>query len=335
MSDSREGPPEQWLLLIHQIPPKPDYLRVKIGRRLQRVGAVAVKNSVYALPDGEQSLEDLQWIRTEIIDGGGDASICRAEFIDGLTGEGIRQIFRDARDADYAAIASAARELWAAASREPGRGAGRARGKPDEELARLRRRFATVAAIDYFDSPERSAATEALDILEAELEPDRTKPGPARSARASRAEFAGRMWVTRRNVYVDRMASAWFIRRFVDPDARFSFVVEEGYRPARGEVRFDMFEGDFTHEGDRCTFEVLVHRFMPDAPALTALAEVVHDIDLKDEKFGREEAAGIERVVAGIARASASDEDRVERARQLFDELYAGFEQHPSSSATR
>jgi hypothetical protein len=324
MSSKRDDASEEWLLLIHQIPPKPDYLRVKIGRRLQRVGAVAVKNSVYALPDRDQSLEDFQWIRTEIIDGGGDASICRAEFVDGLSGDAIRQIFRDARDADFASIATTARELWAAA-RGSSRAAGRASGKPDEDLARLRRRFATVAAIDYFEAPERAAAKEALDVLEAELEPDRVPPGSPRSARMSRAEYAGRTWVTRRNVYVDRMASAWFIRRFVDPDARFSFVPEGAYRPARGEVRFDMFEGEFTHEGDRCTFEVMVERFMPNAPGLCALAEVIHDIDLKDEKFGREEAPGIARVVAGIARAHARDEDRVERSGQLFDELYAAF----------
>ena len=325
MTAKRDGAPDQWLLLIHQIPPKPDYLRVKIGRRLQRVGAVAVKNSVYALPDSEQSLEDFQWVRAEIVDGGGDASICRAEFVDGLTGDAIRQIFREARDADFASIATAARELWAAA-RSASRTEG-ARGRPDDELTKLRRRFAAVAAIDYFDSPGRAAAREAIEILEAEREPERAGPASARSPRMSRAEYTGRTWVTRRNVFVDRMASAWLIRRFIDPDARFRFVAEEGYRPARGEVRFDMFEGEFTHEGDRCTFEVLADRFMPNAPGLRALAEVVHDIDLRDDKFGHEETAGIERVIAGIARSAADDEARIERSRQLFDELYAAFSQ--------
>src|SRR5215216_4068507 len=136
---------ERWLLLIHQIPPKPDYLRVKIGRRLQRVGAVAVKNSVYALPDGDQAVEDLQWIRREVVDGGGDASVCRASFIDGLTDDQLRDVFRAARDADYEEIAEAARALRSAArarQQEPG---GR---RDDEDLARLRRRFAAVAAID-------------------------------------------------------------------------------------------------------------------------------------------------------------------------------------------
>jgi len=322
VSGQRPTVPDRWLLLIHQIPPKPDYLRVKVGRRLQRVGAVAVKNSVYALPDSEQSLEDFQWVRAEIVDGGGDASICRAEFVDGLTGDGIRQIFRTARDADFAAIATAARDRWAAARARPRDATG---ARPDDELTKLRRRFAAVAAIDYFESAERLAAKEAIEILEAELEPDRVISTSARAPRMSRADYTGRTWVTRRNVFVDRMASAWLIRRFIDPDARFRFVADEGYRPARGEVRFDMFDGEFTHEGDRCTFEALVDRFMPNAVALRTLGEVIHDIDLKDDKFAREEAAGIERVIAGIARAYADDDERIERSRQLFDELYAAF----------
>jgi hypothetical protein len=321
----------RWLLLIHQIPPKPDYLRVKIGRRLQRVGAVPVKNSVYVLPDADQSFEDFQWIRTEIIDGGGDASICRAEFVDGLTADEIRQLFRSARDDDFAAIAASARELWSSA-RSASRSASRPRSRPDEDLARLRRRFAAVAAIDFFEAPERAAAREALDILEAELEPERSARTSTLAARASRADYRGRTWVTRQNVYVDRMASAWLIRRFIDPDARFAFVREEGYRPARGEVRFDMYEGEFTHEGDQCTFEVLVARFMPNDPALRSIAEVVHDIDLKDGKFGREEAPGIERVVAGIAGAYADDAARIERGRQLFDELHAVFSRESSAT---
>ena len=323
MSAKQDTEP-RWLLLIHQIPPKPDYLRVKIGRRLQRVGAVPVKNSVYVLPDGEQAFEDFQWIRTEIMDGGGDASICRAQFIDGLTSDEIRNLFRAARGEDYAAVAAAARELWSRA-RSTAKKAVRARTKPDDDLERLRKRFAAVAALDFFEAPERTVAKEALDILATELEPERGLEASAKSPRLSRAEYRGRMWVTRQNVYIDRMASAWLIRRFIDPEARFAFVREEGYRPARGELRFDMYEGEFTHEGDRCTFEVLVDRFMPNDVALRSLAEVVHDIDLKDGKYSRDDAPGIERVIAGIAGAYPDDPTRIERARQLFDELHAAL----------
>jgi hypothetical protein len=332
VSTNRDEAEPRWLLLIHQIPPKPDYLRVKIGRRLQRVGSVPVKNSVYVLPDGDQSFEDFQWIRIEIIDGGGDASICRAEFIDGLTSDQIRSLFRTARDGDYTSIAASARELLTVA-RSSSRTAQRDRTRPADDLARLRRRFAAVAAIDFFEAPERAAAREALDLLETELEPERASAGGGRSARASRAEYRGRTWVTRQGVYVDRMASAWLIRRFIDPDARFIFAGEAGYRPARGELRFDMFEGEFTHEGDRCTFEVLLDRFVPDDAALRSLAEVVHDIDLKDGKFDRDDAPGIERVVAGIAAANTDDEVRIERARQLFDELYALFSREAAAAS--
>ena len=321
---ARRSAEPRWLLLIHQIPPKPDYLRVKIGRRLQRVGAVPVKNSVYVLPDSDQAFEDFQWIRTEIIDGGGDASICRAEFVDGLTGEEIRNLFRSARDEDFAGVAAAARELWAA-TRSKNRKGARPRTRPDDDLERLRKRFAAILAIDFFAAPERAAAKEALDILASELESDRVGDAAREPASSSRADYRGRTWVTRHNVHVDRMASAWLIRRFVDPEARFSFVRDEGYRPAKGELRFDMFEGEFTHEGDRCTFEVLVNRFMPNDSALRALAEVVHDIDLKDGKYGRDDAPGIERVIAGIASAYPDDPTRIERARQLFDELHAAL----------
>ena len=319
------APTERWLLLIHQIPPKPDYLRVKIGRRLQRVGAVPVKNSVYVLPDGDQTYEDFQWIRREIIDGGGDASICRAEFIDGLTSDEIRQAFRRARAADYSEIAAAARELRSAvASGE--RGASRSRPvRADDELSRLRKRLAAVAAIDFFDASERTSAEEALTIADAELRPRSTSSES--TSGIDRGGYRGRTWVTRTGIFVDRIASGWLIRRFIDPEARFRFVRESEYRPSDGELRFDMFEAEFTHEGDQCTFETLISRFALDAPPLREIAEVVHDIDLKDDKFDRDDVAGIERVLAGIVAAHPDDATRFERGCQLFDELYALFSQ--------
>ena len=322
----------RWLLLIHQIPPKPDYLRVKIGRRLQRVGAVPVKNSVYVLPDADQAYEDFQWIRTEIIDGGGDASICRADFVDGLTGDQLRHMFRSARNADYAEIATAARELWASLKRRDREAPARS-VKPDDELARLRKRLTTIKAIDFFAAPERGMAEEALDIAEAEMKP---APEAATAARqVDRAGYRGRTWVTRAGIFVDRMASAWIIRRFIDADARFKFVQDDAYRPAKGELRFDMFEGEFTHDGDRCTFETLLGRFSLDEAALRALGEVVHDIDLKDGKFARDDAAGIERVIAGIVAANPNDSARLDRGCQLFDELYTLFSRkEPALPAT-
>jgi len=318
---SRESADGRWLLLIHQIPPKPDYLRVKVGRRLARVGAIAAKNSVYVLPETGQALEDFQWIRTEIVDGGGEAFICRADFIDGLTDEEIRRLFREARANDFKDIAASAQGLL-----EMMDGQERERATSDRvqnDLARLRRRMSAVVALDFFDALERRAAEESLEAVEERLRPTSKPDGAREGGPNDRAEYRGRTWVTRQGIFVDRIASAWLIVRFIDPNARFKFVPHQGYRPAKGELRFDMFEGEFTHEGDRCTFETLVNRFALDEPALRSLAEVVHDIDVKDGKFGRVEAAGIEQVLAGIAGAYPDDAARLERGWQLFDELYA------------
>lgn len=321
MSQSPASNAAGWVLLIHQIPPKPDYLRVKIGRRLQRVGAIAVKNSVYVLPDGDQSVEDFQWIRREIVDGGGDASVCRAAFIDGLTDDQLRDAFRAARDADYEAIAEAARGLQPAVQSRSGDGAP---GRGEDELSRLRKRFAAVAALDFFEAPGRAAADRALSAIEAKLSPSNVREAAA--SRVDRGKYRARTWVTRKGAFVDRIASAWLIRRFIDPDARFRFVDPETYRPMPSELRFDMFEGDFTHEGDRCTFETLVYRFgLESDAAVVAIAEVVHDIDMKDAKYDRPDTAGVETLLTGIARSTPSDEERIEHGGALFTALYASL----------
>ena len=317
MADSGVASDRKWLLLIHQIPPKPDYLRVKIGRRLQRIGAVAVKNSVYVLPDRAESLEDFQWVRAEVIDGGGDASICRAAFVDGLTDDQIEHLFRGARDADYTEIAETARGSASTRSRDlPGGGS--------DELARLRKRFAAVKAIDFCDAPGRAMAEEALRVLAEQFQPERGLATQGAGA-TTKSEYRGRVWVTRSGIFVDRIASAWLIRRFIDRDARFKFVADAKTRRQSNELRFDMVDGEFTHVGDHCTFETLLERFALGDPALHAIGEIVHDIDLKDDKFGRDDAAGIERVLSGIAAAHDDDTARLERGAQLFDDLYALF----------
>jgi len=242
--DPEVGPP--WLLLIHRIPPKPDYLRVKTQRRLRRLGARALKNSVYVLPRSDEALEDFQWLAREIRAEGGDAMICEASFVGGMSDDDVRALFAEA----------------------------------------------TPAAPPSAAEPER---------------------------------YLGRTWVTRQGVKVDRIASAWLIRRFIDPQARFRFVAARGYRPQPGELRFDMYEAEFTHEGDRCTFEMLLARFGLREAALRAIGEIVHDVDCKDDKFGRAEAGGVAALIAGLAKSVPEDEVRLERGGELFDTLYASL----------
>jgi hypothetical protein len=158
-----------------------------------------------------------------------------------------------------------------------------------------------------------------------DLERRARAPRAALPRTTRREELRGRTWVTRKGVHIDRIASAWLIRHFVDPEAQFKFVPARGYRPERGEVRFDMFEAEFTHDGDRCTFEVLLTRLGLDDPALGPIAEIVHDVDLKDGKFGRDEVAGIESLIAGLALAHRDDRERLAHGAAVFDGLYEYF----------
>jgi hypothetical protein len=288
---------------------------VKVWRRLQRIGAVAIKNSVYVLPHTDQASEDFQWLRREIVAGGGEASVCQAAFVDGLSDGQIEALFRAQRDAEYAELARAAGEV----TREGGGGSER---EPSSEIARLERRLAEIVALDQFGAAGRRAAEAALTRVR-----DRRKPARRRGTAAARPArpVHGRTWVTRNGVHVDRIASAWLIRRFIDPKARFRFVAAKDARTAPDELRFDMFEAEYTHEGDCCTFETLVARFGLTDASVAAIGELVHDIDCKDGKFARSETAGLERMIAGIVRRHAGDDARLERGAAVLDDLYEAF----------
>jgi hypothetical protein len=316
---------DRWLLLIHQLPAKPAYLRVKVWRRLQALGAVAVKNAVYALPANEQTQEDFEWVLKEITEGGGEALICEAQLVDGVTDQEVRSLFTAARDDDYEAIAKGARALAEALGQELST-ITKVEGKA--QLTRLKAKLAQVVAIDFFGANGRETVDGLLTSLETELTEGtavETSDSGAAHQTAALANLKDRTWVTRQGVHVDRIACAWLIRRFIDPGARFKFVSGKGYAPSFGELRFDMFEAEFTHEGDRCSFEVLLgHAGLTD-PALQAIAEIVHDIDLKDGKFGRDEAGGIKALIAGVATAHRSDEERLTRGGAIFDDLYESF----------
>ena len=320
-----EGEPrsdQRWLLLIHQLPSKPAYLRVKVWRRLQDIGAVAVKSTVYALPTNAETLEDFEWLLKEITEGGGEAMVCEARLVDGMTDTQVRSLFNAARDAEYAEIAKTARDLLK-------------RLKPDVlteqraeargQVGRLRKRVVDLSAIDFFGASGRVVVEGLLADLEALTAEDQAMSEHPSISGEWATELKGRVWVTRRDVHVDRVACSWLIRRFIDPDAVIRFVASKGYVAQPGELRFDMFEGEITHEGDRCSFEVLLSRAAMTDPALQAIAEIVHDIDLKDGKFGREETPGVASLIAGIAMTNEDDEQRIAQGAAVFDNLYQYF----------
>lgn len=313
---------QKWLLLIHQIPLKPNALRVKIWRRLQQVGAVAIKQSVYVMPMSEQSREDLSWILKEIVEGGGDGSISEVRFVEGLSNEQILSLFHNARKSDYEKLIQEANALlaeWAGEInlRDPAT-------RWLAQISKLRRRFDETVTIDFFHTPER--ATAELQIKELEKLLAGQLAAGSDETRGDLSDLIGKTWVTRSNLFVDRIACGWLIRRFVDKDAVFKFVSEPHYSPTLNEIRFDMFDGECTHEGDRCTFEVMIQRLQIQDHALGPLAEVVHDIDLKDEKFGRSETEGINAFLTGLVAAYSDDDSRMLEGFRLFESLYAYYQ---------
>ena len=311
----------KWLMLIHQIPAKPDYLRVKVRRQLSQLGAVALKNSVYLLPADAEGRAGLGSLVREILQQGGEAVLCEALLVEGLADGAIEDLLRGARELEYAALSKHAKRLASELRGTRGRDDARRR-RVGRALERLRVRFDQTVSRDTFRARGREATTGLLSLVEdlvQGVEEAPKKPLPTPEAPK------GATWVTRAGVMVDRIASAWLIRRFIDPAARFKFVTGRGYRPRDGELRFDMAGAEFTHDQGRCTFEVLVDRFRLRDSALKPIAEIVHDLDLEDGRYNRPEAAGVGRMIVGLSIAKQSDETRIVQGAALFESLYESF----------
>lgn len=306
----------EWLLLIHQLPPRPLYLRAQVRRRLAQVGAVPLKNSVYVLPDHAECLEDFQWIAQEAIAGGGEAMVCRVAFVGSPTGGELKTRFHDVAAQRFAPVTRTLTEYLTTQRR-------RKHHPPAEaDVLRLQRLVDAAAKTDFFGS---DAGREAQTLMKAIKSLSKTSTRTTDRRGVSAADLAGRVWVTRRDPHIDRLATAWLIRRFVDPAARFRFVDAIGGTVGKGEQSFDMVGADFGHDGDRCSFETMVGRLRLTDPALDNLAEIVHDLDLKDGKFGRPDAAGVQRLVDGLCAAHEDSGARVQAALPIFDTLFASF----------
>jgi len=318
------------MLFIHQLPPKPTSLRVRTWRKLQKLGAVSIKNSVYVLPFNEKTHEDFQWLKQEIEAAGGEATVFRASAVEGATDEEIIDTFRKGRDEEYARLAAELDGLTGAV-REQKRGghlsAGRLGGY-EAALDKLHAELERVVSTDFFGAKGRAAAAAAYERCREVIRASQSRKAADKKTRAAKgdvldvSQYQRRRWVTRRNLHIDRLASVWLIKQFIDKRPRFHFVAE-GER-VEGGIPFDMFGAEFTHQGEDCTFETLIKRFgFGDDPALGHIAEIIHDIDLKDGKFNRLEAAGLDAAVTGLSKLLKDDRKVLQQCGVLFDGLYA------------
>lgn len=324
-------PKQDWILLVHQLPPKPTNLRVRTWRKLQKLGAVSIKNSVYVLPFNEKTHEDFQWLKQEIESAGGEAAVFRAGSVEGATDDEIINTFRRERDEEYArltaeldGLSGAARGQKRGGHLSPGR-----LGHHEAELDKLHAELERVISTDFFGARGRAAALSAYERCQKALrtssshkDADAKTGASKKGAALDRSEYQGRRWVTRRNLHIDRLASAWLIKQIIDSRPRFYFVAEG--ESVEGSIPFDMFGAEFTHYGEDCTFETMLKRFGLDGdPGLREIAEIVHDIDLKDDKFHRLEAAGLNATVRGLSDLLKDDRKLLRQCGVIFDGLYA------------
>src|SRR6266481_1487889 len=303
MAISQHDPP--WLLLTFTLPKKRASQRVEVWRKLQRYGAVPLGNSGYLLPNNATTRERFEWLAAAIRKYSGEASVVMVESIDNLSTPQLIGRFAKARGSEYQEIV---RELEKLASVPSQR---RAFGR----VSRLRTRFNEIAEVDFFESPLQKRVQELLTRAEKPATP------LEKTARVTAREYVGRVWVTRPRPGIDRSASAWLIRRFIDKKARFTFAVEEDVPPAA--IPFDMFHGGFGHRGDDCTFETLQKTFRIRDRKVAVIAQIIHDADLLDGKFGRKEGFGIDAVLNGWAKQRLADQEILQRGIQLVEALYS------------
>jgi hypothetical protein len=288
---------------------------MRAWRALKAAGATVLRDGVYALPSTDEHRRTLESVAADVNASGGQARV--------LTGarceEDLRPLFD--RSEGYAAWLAEARRL---------RGALEAASPPDtaRSVQRLRRAFERLVAIDFFPGEAQRQAAQVLqaieDALQRALAPDEPQSVPAAIRRQDRARFRGRTWATRTRPWVDRLASAWLIRRFIDPQARFVWLASPADCPKRA-VGFDFDGATFTHVGARVTFETLLAAFDLETSSLQRLGMIVHALDAGGIR--PPEAAGVERVLAGMRQAITDDDLLLQAAAGVFEGLYFAFEQ--------
>lgn len=302
---NENGPP--WLMLTFSLAAKRASQRVEVWRLLQRYGAVALGNSGYLLPHTPANRERFQWLSTTIRSYKGDASVVEVQAIDNLTKPQLVTRFNDARVRDYQSLIQELKKVTSSSSSS----------RHMVQLGRIRSRFQEIAAIDFFDSPVQKRTGQLISDAESGTPKSQSTPvfGQSRGK-----DYQRKVWVTRPKPGIDRSASAWLIRKFIDQNARFAFAQEADAPYAA--IRFDMFQGGFGHRGEDCTFETLCKEFRLRDARVMAIGEMIHDADLADGKFGRKEAFGVDEVLKGWANNGVPDKDLLERGIEMIDGLY-------------
>jgi hypothetical protein len=303
------------LLLLVGVPPTPSSLRVRVWRRLRSLGAVPLKRSAYLLPDTPERYEDFQWLAQEIQRDGGDATLIRVQQIENVSPEDVLRLFHEPRDHDYRQLAGRYRKALQGLDRKSASRSSRAQ----EELARLAKEHQRIRDIDFFDAPSGAEVRRLEEVIAMRTR----RPEPVRREERPTLDLAKlrrRRWVTRPRPHIDRIASAWLIKRFIDPDAEFVFAPPAEF--PKDAIAFDAPGAELSHQGEDCTFETLVKRARLRDRRLIRLAEIVHEADLRDGKYPHEEARGIDVAIRALLAAMPDDHQVLANGMTLFEGLY-------------
>jgi hypothetical protein len=303
------------LLLLVGVPPTPSSLRVRVWRRLRSLGAVPLKRSAYLLPDTPERYEDFQWLAQEIQREGGDATLIRVEQIENMRPENVVRLFHEPRDRDYRQLAARYRKALQRLDRKSSAKSERTQ----EELARLTKEHHRIRDIDFMDAPggaEVRRLEEVIAMRSRRSEPVRREERPTLDL----AKLRGRRWVTRPRPHIDRIASAWLIKRFIDPQAQFVFASPADFPKVA--IPFVAPGVELSHQGEDCTFETLLKRARLRDRRLVRLGELVHEADLRDGKYPNEAARGIDVAIRALLAASADDHQVLANGMTLFEGLY-------------
>jgi hypothetical protein len=313
----------KWLFLVHQVQTPNSRERVRVWRLTKKVGTILYRNSVYVLPYNKERLEDFHWLCQQIRDSKGEASMFVSEAGDASEDRALKRLFIVASEKEYGKLEkrlqqfdNRCKQVQEGPSLSSSQVKALAKG-----LRQLEETFQEIRRVDFFRHPSADKIDKRLKNLRlsvAEAQP--RKESPHRIAHHTRSEFRGRTWATRSHIHIDRLCSAWLIRRFVDPKARFVFAPED--KLPKHAILFDVVGVEFTHRGDRCTFETLVESFRLKERALLSMAELVHEIDLKDQKFHRPESFGFDLIVRAISDSFRNDQKTLELGSHILDALY-------------
>lgn len=306
-----------WLVFSYSLPSKSQSSpRVALWRRLRRLGAISVKTGVHVLPARDECVEAFQWLAQEVQQAKGEALLIHVEQFEGLTDSQLIELFRAARQQEYAEIDAQAEQIEKTISMKTKT---EDQEQVREAISKLRKRYSEILRIDFFDCPEATQVAARLTRIEQAL--SFRELTAADLVPAAIAEYQSKRWVTRPRPFIDRLACAWLIRRFINPNA----LIRYSLQPEPDEVAFDMKESEFGHQGNLCSFETMLVRFNLDKPGLRTIGEIIHELDLRDGQYAHPQAVGVEVVLRGWLLMGLSDTELESRGVELFEGLYAAL----------